>query len=77
MVNKGSLEYVSKKPAQMNDGQGGTQTSGQVIVDKPVVRGRALQSCTSQLTLSRYGQRSAVLCPVYDELCPVDLVTRC
>ena len=23
--NKGSLEYVSKKPAQMNDGQGGAQ----------------------------------------------------
>jgi len=36
--------------------------------------GRSLHSSTSHLNLSRFVQ-SAVLCPVCDELCPVDLVT--
>jgi hypothetical protein len=35
-----------------------------------------LHSSTSHLSLSHFGHR-AVMCPLCDELLPIDLVTRC
>jgi hypothetical protein len=54
MVNKDSLEYVSKKAAQMNDGQGGAQAGGRVVVQKHTVRGLFSYGKTHELFNTAY-----------------------